>query len=250
MKTITASHHKSSIHYVQNELYTGHGRLRSKCSKLNSWNAFCWKKNQDMENGSQGKATLQSLVHDHKAKYLTLSNEEQDEILAQFAEWKQTKTTSVHTSTKSKINDITQTLKAVENEARVRDFMGSVIGIDSQEFISKMEGFAVQGMKGAAKNHQQRVSEICSAICDIINHQLQEITSDSHTKMQWVHYFRNVIQHYQECEEKIESEDLVDHRRRTRSDKGKKQKNTEGTTATHHKCVETIRDSDTDTDVE
>jgi hypothetical protein len=30
----------------------------------------------------------------------------------------------------------------------VRDFMGSVIGIDSQEFVSKMEGFAVQGMKG------------------------------------------------------------------------------------------------------
>jgi hypothetical protein len=68
--------------------------------------------------GSQGKATLQSLVHDHKAEYLTLSNEEQDEILAQFAEWKQTKTTGVRTSTKSKINDITQTLKAVENEAR------------------------------------------------------------------------------------------------------------------------------------
>jgi hypothetical protein len=120
--------------------------------------------------------------------------------------------------------------------------------------------------------------------------------------MQWVHYFRNVIQRYQvivegwpsnipftnlsqvscplaelkmllhrwesgstfwkslsdeelerlrqEREEKIESGDLVDRRRRTRSDKGKKRKNTEGTTATRHKRAETIRDSDTDTDVE
>jgi len=31
----------------------------------------------------------------------------------------------------------------------VRNFMGSVIGIDDQEFVSKMEGFAVQGIKGS-----------------------------------------------------------------------------------------------------
>jgi hypothetical protein len=60
-KTIAASHHKS-IRYVQNELYTGRGRLRSKRSKLNSWNAFCWKKNQDMDNGKFFFASLCSCV--------------------------------------------------------------------------------------------------------------------------------------------------------------------------------------------
>jgi len=48
VRTIAASHHKS-IRHVQNELYTGRGMLRSKRSKLNSWNAFCWKKTQDMD---------------------------------------------------------------------------------------------------------------------------------------------------------------------------------------------------------
>jgi hypothetical protein len=48
-KTIASAHHKS-IRRVQNELYIGHGILRSKRSKLNAWNAFCWKKNQASEN--------------------------------------------------------------------------------------------------------------------------------------------------------------------------------------------------------
>src|SRR6267154_5385109 len=47
---IATSHHKS-IRQVQNDLYIGHGLLHSKCSKANLWNAFCWKKNQDKENG-------------------------------------------------------------------------------------------------------------------------------------------------------------------------------------------------------
>jgi len=132
MKTIAVSHHKS-IRRVQNDLYIGRGTLRSKRSKLNLWNAFCWKKNQDAENrmitffslrlcscidiaGNYGKATLQSIVQDHKTEYLALSKEEQDKLLVEFAEWKQSKSTGVRTSTKSKINDITHTLKAVENE--------------------------------------------------------------------------------------------------------------------------------------
>lgn len=48
-KTIAAAHHKS-VRYVQNELYAGHGTLRSRCNKPNMWNAFCWKKNQGNDN--------------------------------------------------------------------------------------------------------------------------------------------------------------------------------------------------------
>jgi hypothetical protein len=49
-KLIASSHHKS-IRQVQNDLYIGCGLLHSKRSKANLWNAFCWKKNQDKENG-------------------------------------------------------------------------------------------------------------------------------------------------------------------------------------------------------
>jgi hypothetical protein len=52
VKTIALSHHKS-IQRVTNDLYMGHGGLRFKRSKSNTWNAFCWKKNQEVkdENG-------------------------------------------------------------------------------------------------------------------------------------------------------------------------------------------------------
>ncbi|KAG1886378.1 uncharacterized protein F5891DRAFT_1201046 [Suillus fuscotomentosus] len=115
-----------------------------------------------------------------------------------------TKVTGLHVSEKFKINDITQTLKAVKNELNslncctgaetilyttrgstdlllrgvafatkgVQHFMSSVMGIDNQDLVSKMEGFAVQGMK-------------------------ELITGDPDARMQWTHYFRNVVQHYQ-----------------------------------------------------
>jgi len=65
---------------------------------------------------SHSKVVLQTLVREHKSEYLTLSNEEQVELLAEFTEWKEMKKTGVRVTAKSKINDIMQTLKAVENE--------------------------------------------------------------------------------------------------------------------------------------
>jgi len=75
----------------------------------------------------------------------------------------------------------------------VQHFMGSVMGIDNQDLVSKMEGFAVQGMKGsnfhyfccpsdllhlgAATNHKQQVSAIRSKIHDIINTKLHQFFS-------------------------------------------------------------------------
>jgi len=41
-KTIAAKHHKS-IRRVENDLYIGHTKLRSRRHKINAWNAFCWK---------------------------------------------------------------------------------------------------------------------------------------------------------------------------------------------------------------
>ena len=52
IKTVASSHHKS-FRRVQNDLCLGRGMMRFKRSKLNAWNAFCWKKHQDdKENGT------------------------------------------------------------------------------------------------------------------------------------------------------------------------------------------------------
>jgi hypothetical protein len=75
----------------------------------------------------------------------------------------------------------------------VEDFMSSVMNIDNQDLISKMEGFAIQGMRGdsefigivfiftliirlsgAARNHQQHCSKIRSLIRQEINQALRK----------------------------------------------------------------------------
>ena len=64
------------------------------------------------------------------------------------------------------------------------------MGIDSHSLVSKMEGFAIQGMKGsssfcwkshlmyhlpgAVENHQQHISNVHSTIRGIINDKLSE----------------------------------------------------------------------------
>ncbi|KAG1722922.1 uncharacterized protein EDB91DRAFT_1240165 [Suillus paluster] len=225
-----AADHKKSIRRVQNDLHMGQSLLQSKHSKVSAWNAFIWKKRQDgdKENGASSKDVLEGIVKDYKDEYYSLTNEEKSSLIAEYKEHKVTKTTGHRISTKSKINDVTWSLKAVENELDnlrsrtgvetilymtrgttdlplrgvtfategVHDFMESVIGIDNQDFVSKMEGFAIQGMKGAAENHQQRVAKIHGQIRSEINVALQKVTGNPKATMQWTHFFRNIVKHY------------------------------------------------------
>jgi hypothetical protein len=75
----------------------------------------------------------------------------------------------------------------------VDNFMSSVMGIDKHDLVSKMEGFAVQGIQGehshiyskyvrillhcigAAKNHQERVSQLRGQVRETINHKLRKL---------------------------------------------------------------------------
>ncbi|KAG1899707.1 uncharacterized protein F5891DRAFT_927347, partial [Suillus fuscotomentosus] len=332
--TTIAATHRKSFRRVQHNLYMGRGSLRSKHSKPSVWNAFCWKKSQEAKkencNGHR-KEALQSLVRDHKDEYHALTQEEQQELLQEFADQKETKVSGLRVSTKSKINDITQTLKAVENELNslnsrtgaevmlymtrgttdlplraitfttpgVNHFMDSVIGIDTQDFLSKMEGFAIQGIQGAASNHQKEVSKVRRDIRAIITQKLRKVTGESNARMQWADYFRNVVNRYQvaikgwpehipftnlssvtnalpdlhtlldcwksgntrwevlndeeleqlrrERNEKIDSGDIIESRRRTRSDKGKKRVRhaiADPRCSKKHKSAETIESSD------
>ena len=77
----------------------------------------------------------------------------------------------------------------------VEHFLEGVIKTDTQDFLGKMEGFAVQGVKGinissmnfmllsiilgAAQNHQQRVSAIRADIRNEISEGLSKLTGDN-----------------------------------------------------------------------
>ncbi|KAG2122417.1 hypothetical protein BD769DRAFT_1319439, partial [Suillus cothurnatus] len=229
VKTIASSHQKSFCR-IQNDLCIGHRMMRFKRSKLSAWNAFCWKKRQEnKDNGTTGKDVLQEIVKDHREEYQNLTEEEKTQILLEYGEYKEMKTTGVRISTKSKIIDITSTLKADKSELNnlrsrtgtesmfyatrgstdlplcgvifttdsVEEFMPSMMNIDNQDLISKMEGFAVQGMKGAAGNHQKRCSKVDASLRNIINWKLVEITKDDSARMHWANYFHNVVEPYQ-----------------------------------------------------
>ncbi|KAG1832264.1 hypothetical protein DFJ58DRAFT_736428 [Suillus subalutaceus] len=171
--------------------------------------------------------------------------------------------------TSSSLKDATTSLVSCVNFTTegVDEFMSSTMNIDSQDLISKMEGFAVQGMKGAAKNHQKQCSAVRSAIRHEIGKRLVEITKDEDAKMHWTNYFRNVIQCYQviievddeefqqllkERNKSLENGELIEHRRRTRSDKGKKRARSPDTygESNHrkktYKSVETVDTDDQD----
>lgn len=66
--------------------------------------------------GATGKDVLQELVKDHRVEYQALTEDEKAELLLEYGEYKETRATGIRISTKSKVSDVTQTLKAVENE--------------------------------------------------------------------------------------------------------------------------------------
>jgi hypothetical protein len=47
---LALTHHKS-VRRVQSELHMGRQLASRECKKTNGWNAFCWKKSQNKENG-------------------------------------------------------------------------------------------------------------------------------------------------------------------------------------------------------
>ncbi|RDB19669.1 hypothetical protein Hypma_013284 [Hypsizygus marmoreus] len=229
---LAAAHHKT-VRRVQSELHMGRQLSRIQRKKTNAWNAFCWKKSQDKENGPElsarnGKEVLQNLVQNHQDEYNALTTEERKVLIREFDEHKATKATGRRISVKAKINDVTQTLAAVENELNnlksrtgvetmlfttrgttdmpmngiafategVENFLEGTLKTDTQDFLGKMEGFAVAGVKGAAKNHQQRVSALRGEIRQEINEKLRAVTGDPSARMEWKHYWRNVVKRY------------------------------------------------------
>ncbi|KIJ59114.1 hypothetical protein HYDPIDRAFT_170963 [Hydnomerulius pinastri MD-312] len=196
-KNIAIAHHKS-VRHVQHNLYFGHMMHHMRCTKANAWNVFFWKKSMKM------RIRLPTLVQDFCTEYQALTNNDKAALIEEFQKFKGTKSSEYWVNSHSKINDVMHTLKAVENKLNglhcrtstetilfatcsstdvpmngvafatkgVQDFMGTVMGIGNQDFISKMEGYAIQGIKGATANHSHCISQIHIAIRNLINKKL------------------------------------------------------------------------------
>jgi hypothetical protein len=200
-------------------------------SDTDSWLIDCDGTSQALN----GKEVLQDLVRNHREEYNGLMDNERMHLVHAFEDYKATKAQAFRISTKARINDVTQTLSAVENEVLscpsicadfgthfqqfnnlksragvetmlfitrgttdlplmgvafttegVDNFLEGAMKTDTQHFLGKMEGFAVQGVQGqfvfhsnrgflrlfligAAKNHQQRVAAMRAEIRNLIN---------------------------------------------------------------------------------
>lgn len=81
----------------------------------------------DSESQAHGKDVLRTLVHAHRQEYDELTGGEKAQLIQEFDEHKATKTCGFRTSMKSRVNDVTHTLKAVENEVSCAHFWGFVL---------------------------------------------------------------------------------------------------------------------------
>lgn len=219
--------HRKSVRRVQRELHMGAQLTQKMRNKTNAWNAFCWKKAQEQEPGTgrTGKELLTSLVQSSQHEYALLTSEEKKTIIDDFEQQKATKTKALRISTKSKIHDVNKTMAAIEQELNhlksrtgvetllftsrgstdltmtgiafatpgVEKFLQDTLKTDPQEFLQKMEGFAVAGVRGAAANHAQRVSALRKDIRQEILEGLRSITGDPSIRMEWKWYWRNVV---------------------------------------------------------
>ncbi|KAI6032449.1 hypothetical protein EDC04DRAFT_2605189 [Pisolithus marmoratus] len=223
MKTLASKHHKSVWH-IQNDLHLGHMKFCSRHSKISAWNTFCWKKrhmrNQSNENVAGSKSTLLDLVWENHMEYHELSAEDKNYLVEEFSEFRELKAIRVHITTKSRVNDITQMLKAVENEGIV-DFMGSVMGIDTQDLVSKLEGFAVQGIKDGW------LETVPSANLSSASSSLLQLEGLLQKWEMGTTYWKvlsddELEQLQQSRNEQLESGEIEEHSHCTCSDKGKK----------------------------
>ncbi|KAI9574343.1 hypothetical protein HD554DRAFT_2229605 [Boletus coccyginus] len=234
MTTTIATKHGRSIRRVQRELHLGHAKFKNKRTKLNAWNAFCWKKhctdhaNKSNDGENSMCDILPDLVKSNRVEYHTLSVDDKENLVKEYSEFKANKAVGQRITARAKINDVTNTLKAIEDELDnlryhtgieailyasrgttdlllhrvafategVSGFMGSIVGMEPHTLVSKLEGFAVQGLTGKYAHFTYSAS-MTPIIGVAKNYKDSDITKDPKATMQWTHYFQNVVSRYQ-----------------------------------------------------
>ncbi|KZT18102.1 hypothetical protein NEOLEDRAFT_1080988, partial [Neolentinus lepideus HHB14362 ss-1] len=80
--------------------------------------------------------------------------------------------------------------------AGVEDYLAQCRGTDPHEFLARMEGFALAGLKGSAITYKSSVSEVRTALWAVINEKLREVTRNSRLNMEYVKYWKRIVKHY------------------------------------------------------
>jgi uncharacterized protein YpuA (DUF1002 family) len=70
---------------------------------------------------SSGKATLPGLVKSFRDEYKELSESRKSAIVEEFSKVREAKSIGLRVSAQSKVNDVTKTLRAVENEVSISE---------------------------------------------------------------------------------------------------------------------------------
>ncbi|KAF8331608.1 hypothetical protein F5887DRAFT_1081199 [Amanita rubescens] len=241
---IAVEHHKS-LQKVSTDIHMRPTVSLGKHCKISSWNAFIWKKRElekenQTSNGAIGKGVLQDLVKKWQDEYHKLSPVEKAALNKEYEQHKAQVAKGTRISSRSKVRDVVTTVGVVENMLAglrsrsgmetqvfaacgsvdiplksisistpgVQDFMEKTMHIDQIEYLGKMEGYALQGVKGAASNHNERRSTL---------------------RAQGTTYWKKLTQEeFEQLEDErdaqIESGKINTPARRTCSDKGKKRK--------------------------
>ncbi|KAF8120562.1 hypothetical protein EV363DRAFT_1459116 [Boletus edulis] len=227
---IASTHHKS-VQCVQKELHMGRSVLHTRRT-VNAWNAWCAKvsSEESSRNGKDvtGSEFLVNVIQRRKSEYLALTNEEKRQLVETFTPIRNAKHTARRTSARSRVNDITGTLKCIEDELNalrsctglestlcavrgstdtaicpkyletegLDGFMGAALRIDKHDFTARMEGYSIQGIRGAAHNHRERVVALRSELRNLILSELREITGNGSIRMRYKDFWPKIVRRY------------------------------------------------------
>ncbi|KDQ49652.1 hypothetical protein JAAARDRAFT_143106 [Jaapia argillacea MUCL 33604] len=231
IKDRLAAKYSKSRARVGMDIHGGRGSLsKGRRNKTSAWNAFVWKMRQTAgESAPQGRGVLTDITQDpdFRTRYEATSQEERESYIAELEQHKATNAKAQRISTRSKTNDVVHTVAAIEDELvnlglhtgieamlvvvkgstnmttkprmftteRIENFLAGTLKIDPGDFVTRMEGCALGGLKGAA-NHKHRLSSARSFLRELINSKLIEITNDTAASMKWTQYWRDIVVKY------------------------------------------------------
>ncbi|EPQ49804.1 hypothetical protein GLOTRDRAFT_141658, partial [Gloeophyllum trabeum ATCC 11539] len=229
MKYELATKYSKSLRSVASDLHCGRGSLtRGSRTKLNPWNAFIWKigeirREEGDTQHAEGKEVLKGLTGDAdaRAEYHALSAAEKKELVEEFKAHKVREAKGHRVSSKSRANDIAYVTSTCVNEldnmrARtgaesillvvrgttdistkprfyategVNSFINTCLKMDIGDIMSKLEGFALTGLQGAAQNHKERANATRGNVRESIVKKLSEATGITKPVMVWTNKY-------------------------------------------------------------
>ncbi|KAI0043337.1 hypothetical protein FA95DRAFT_1609455 [Auriscalpium vulgare] len=199
-----AEKHGKIVHKVETALRIGRGGLsRGKHTKDSAWSAYQWKEGRD--NPATGMV-IGPLAKLRRANYALITDEEKAQALKEHKAHLETRKKGEWVTSRSKTNDAASTSTKLIDELhalRARtgleamlflvrgnstiqfnpiafatpqlvDFIPQVLAMDPQDLLTRMEGFAVQGLAGSGKAIRS-VEDLRDALTKFIDQQLQEL---------------------------------------------------------------------------